>query len=31
MKESRMINSEEKQELELWIKWLKEMNNTKVA
>jgi len=31
MNESRMLNSEEKQELELWIKWLKEMNNTKAA
>jgi uncharacterized protein YbgA (DUF1722 family) len=28
--ESRMINSEEKQELILWIKWYKEMT-TKVA
>ena len=28
MEESRMINNDEKLELELWIKWLQEMNNT---
>ena len=26
MKESRMLNAEEKQELLLWIKWMKEIN-----
>ena len=31
MKESRMLNEEEKLELKLWLKWLKEMNNKKVA